>query len=589
MFLIVSGFAISILFFVLMFFLNLERTLFTPDFLLRIYHYDETKTERIIDSFSRDLTEKVYELTVSDDFDNDRDIQALELEKSFLKIFTNNWFNLQVQRNINGITGFFKSESNEFQVKISTKELVAPSIIVAKEISRDSGFFDDAIQTLLLQFFEMDKSSKLNHDFGADTARGPFISGGICSNWFTRNYENTIDLIGEYLQGTQNNLHIYWAFSDCADEIFKSVESSMLEETYRTEFYTLLLEDSLHPYLNQEVWGNPINSILESSDIVKVKDLIIESLIQSYGDDFIGLEMQIIFSQMKPYFIEEDDDYLIDIVVLSDEESFGNYLDQNFQNNFPVLNAKLLEAERLDFIELVVKTIPNNLKKSPSELSVILDDIGNSSNIELVSMLRFLSTDGFLLFDESDQDDEFVYLLRFAKDTVTNGYQYDLADAVQNEDFRTQLNSSKEFLNQVSSSKNGIIFSVLLILLLDYFALRFSKISSDQVINFLGFILSIFLFTSLIYILMWNYIILDMILHSEFFLGMHFFAPIGFEDTYQVFYKEMFEVILTAFREFHNQMLIQFVIGLVFLFILVILRVILRPDGLSRIFRKRLH
>ena len=159
MFLIVSGFAISILFFVLMFFLNLERTLFNPDFLLRIYHYDETKTERIIDSFSRDLTEKVYELTVSDDFDNDRDIQALELEKSFLKIFTNNWFNLQVQRNINGITGFFKSESNEFQVKISTKELVAPSIIVAKEISRDSGFFDDAIQTLLLQFFEMDKNS----------------------------------------------------------------------------------------------------------------------------------------------------------------------------------------------------------------------------------------------------------------------------------------------------------------------------------------------------------------------------------------------------------------------------------------------
>ena len=59
------------------------------------------------------------------------------------------------------------------------------------------------------------------------------------------------------------------------------------------------------PYLNQEVWRNPINSILESSDSVNVNDLIIESLIQSYGDDFIGLEMQIIFSQMKPYFIEE--------------------------------------------------------------------------------------------------------------------------------------------------------------------------------------------------------------------------------------------------------------------------------------------
>lgn len=586
MFLIVSGFSISILFSVLIFFLNLERTVFNPDLILRIYHSDETRTERIIHSFSNDLAEKFYEFAESNGFGNDKDIKNLEFQDSFLKIFSHEWFNLQLQRNINGISKFIKGDSNEFQINISTYELVAPAIVEAKEISRGSIFFNDVVQSLLVQLFEVDESLKLNDGSGGDTPQTSFLTGEICKGWFAQNYENSVDLIGEYLDDTRNNLYIYWPFSGCADEIFRSVETSLTEKTHKTEFYTLLLEESLSGYFHQELWTN---STLEVFTIEKIKDLIIQSLIQSYDDDLIELEIQTIFRQMRPFFIDEDDDYLIDIVVLTDKEVFGNSLEQNFQNNFPNLNKQLSKVLLVEFLDAIIGTIPSNVQKTPSELSIILDQIGHSNNIQIVPMLRLLSADGFLIVNESEQNDELVYYLRFAKETVTTGYQYDLSEVLQNQNLWTETRLNRDIVNQVNSSKNGIIFVIFLLLVLDYYLLRKFKISSDNTINFLGFLVSILFFASLIYISVWNFILLDMFQYSKEFLESHLSSPIGFENTYQIFSKEMFGVVFAVFSEFHYRMLIQFVIGLVFLFTLVILRVILRTYGLSRIFRKRLH
>ena len=565
LFLAISVFILSLLLYILLFFLNIEHTMLNPNFVSKIYHSDEARTDRIIEAFSDDLAKNLHNSFLDEEAEHTITITKVELKESFLRIFNYPWFNTQIETNINMVLKFLNDETDELEIHFSLHELVNPLRIEFKRIYHHSSFYDYVIDKLLNQLIELSELSTLNNSNDDSFIYTQFRQNDICKNWFSENYENTVDEIAEYLIDNQKQLYIFWDFTECSDEILSYVKTLITTESISLEFQRLLIEEILIDTFDKE----PLNPTM--------MDLIVESLILSNGHNWAQIQTQIIFDDMRPFLILQEDDYYIDIVLLSNKELFRSVLNESSSNN---LSSKS--------IDLIIESLSNNVKKPPSELFEKLNQLG-SNNHEFRILLDYVGLNGLVLVDSLEQNDELISYLTFAQDSVVNGYKYNLLEKYNNQNlFRESLNNYLIF-NQLKSKTNLIIAIIFFILLVNFFVLRSLRNYSDQVMKLLVFMLVVLLCTLLISISIWNFVFLNIFQNVKVVFGNNLISPVGWEFAFQVFVKEMFDVLLIGFHEFHNRILFELSLFIVCVSLLVILRKTFTQFQLVRVFSKCFH
>ena len=565
LFLTISVFILSLLLYILLFFLNIEQTMLNPNFVSKTYHSDESRTDRVIQAFSDDLAKNLHDSFLDEEAEHTITITKLELKESFLRIFNYSWFNTQIETNINMVLKFLNYETDELEIHFSLYELVNPLQIEFKRIYHHSSFYDYVIDKLLNQFIELSELSNSNNSNADSFPYTEFRQNDICKNWFSENYEDTVDEVAEYLTDNQKQLYIFWDFTQCSNEILSYVKTLITTETISLEFQTLLIEEILIETFDKE----PLNPVLI--------DLIVESLILSNGHNWAQIQTQIIFDDMNRFLILQEDDYYIDIVILSNKELFRSVLNENSLNNLS-----------LESIDLIVELLSNNVKKSPSELLDKLNQLGSNSH-EIMILLDYVALDGLVLVDSLEQNDELISYLNFAQDSVVNGYKYNLLETYNNQNLLRESLNNYLIFNQVKSMTNLIVAGIFFILLVNFFVLRSLKYYSDQMMKLLVFILVVLLCTLLFAISMWNFVFLNMFQNLKVVFGNNLISPIGLEFAFQVFVKEIFDVLLIGFKEFHNRILLELSFLIVFVSLLVVLRKTFTQLRLVRIFSKCFH
>ncbi len=558
----ISVFILSLLLYILLFFLNIEQTMLNPNFVSKTYHSDEARTDRVIQAFSDDLAKNLYDSFLDEEAEHTINITKVELKESFLRIINYSWFNTQIETNINMVLKFLNYETDELEIHFSLYELVNPLQIEFKRIYHHSSFYDYVIDKLFNQFIELSELSNLNNSNADSFPYSEFRQNDICKNWFSENYENTVDEVAEYLTDNQKQLYIFWDFTQCSNEILSHVKKLITTETISLELHTLLIEEILVETFDKE----PLNPIM--------MDLIVESLILSNGHNWAQIQTQRIFDDMNRFLILREDDYYIDIVILSNKELFRSVLNENSLNNLS-----------LESIDLIVESLSNNVKKSPSELLDKLNQLDYNTQ-EIMVLLDYVALEGLVLVDSLEQNDELISYLNFAQDSVVNGYKYNLLETYNNQNL---LRESLNIFYQVKSRTNLIVAGIFFILLVNFFVLRSLKYCSDQMMKLLVFILAVLLCTLLFAISMWDFVFLIMFQNLKVVFGNNLISPIGFEFTFQVFVKEIFDVVLIGFKEFHNRILLELSFLIVFVSLLVVLRKTFTPFRLVRIFSKCFH
>lgn len=564
-FLTISVFILSLLLYILLFFINLDHTILNPNFVSKIYHSDQARTDRIIRAFSDDLANNLHDSFLDEESEHHITITKVELKESFLRIFNYSWFNSQVETNINMLLKFLNYESDELEIHFSIYELVNPLRIESKRIYHTSSFYDYVLDQLLSQFIELSELSNLNNTSTESIAFTQFRQNDICKNWFSENYENTVDEIAEYLVNNQKQLYIYWDFAECSDEILSYIKTLMITETTSSEFQRLLIEEILIDTFDKEAL-NPT-----------LIDVILKSLILSNGHNWAQIQTQIIFDDMRPFLILQEDDYYIDIVLLSNKELFRTVLNENPSNNLSLKSN-----------DLIIESLSNNVKKSPSELFEKLTVLA-TNNHEIMFLLDLIALEGFVLVDSLEQNDELISYLNFAQDSVINGYKYNLLEISKNQNVvRDSLNNYLIF-NQIKTNTHWLIAIFFFVLLVTFFVLRSIKCYSDMLMKLLAFILVVLLCTLLISISMWNLVFLNIFQNVEVIFGNNLISPVGLELAFEFLLKEMFDVLLIGFHEFHNRLLFELSLFIVFVSLLVILRKTFTQFRLVSIFSKCFH
>jgi len=558
----ISVFILSLLLYILLFFLNIEQTMLNPNFVSKTYHSDEARTDRVIQAFSDDLAKNLHDSFLDEEAEHTINITKVELKESFLRIINYSWFNTQIETNINMVLKFLNYETDELEIHFSLYELVNPLQIEFKRIYHHSSFYDYVIDKLFNQFIELSELSNLNNSNADSFPYSEFRQNDICKNWFSENYENTVDEVAEYLTDNQKQLYIFWDFTQCSNEIVSHVKKLITTETISLELHTLLIEEILVETFDKE----PLNPIM--------MDLIVESLILSNGHNWAQIQTQRIFDDMNRFLILREDDYYIDIVILSNKELFRSVLNENSVNNLS-----------LESIDLIVESLSNNVKKSPSELLDKLNQLDYNSQ-EIMVLLDYVALEGLVLVDSLEQNDELISYLNFAQDSVVNGYKYNLLETYNNQNL---LRESLNIFYQVKSRTNLIVAGIFFILLVNFFVLRSLKYCSDQMMKLLVFILAVLLCTLLFAVSMWDFVFLNMFQNLKVVFGNNLISPIGLEFTFQVFVKEIFDVVLIGFKEFHNRILLELSFLIVFVSLLVVLRKTFTPFRLVRIFSKCFH
>ena len=558
----ISVFILSLLLYILLFFLNIEQTMLNPNFVSKTYHSDEARTDRVIQAFSDDLAKNLYDSFLDEEAEHTINITKVELKESFLRIINYSWFNTQIETNINMVLKFLNYETDELEIHFSLYELVNPLQIEFKRIYHHSSFYDYVIDKLFNQFIELSELSNLNNSNADSFPYSEFRQNDICKNWFSENYENTVDEVAEYLTDNQKQLYIFWDFTQCSNEILSHVKKLITTETISLELHTLLIEEILVETFDKE----PLNPIM--------MDLIVESLILSNGHNWAQIQTQRIFDDMNRFLILREDDYYIDIVILSNKELFRSVLNENSLNNLS-----------LESIDLIVESLSNNVKKSPSELLDKLNQLDYNTQ-EIMVLLDYVALEGLVLVDSLEQNDELISYLNFAQDSVVNGYKYNLLETYNNQNL---LRESLNIFYQVKSRTNLIVAGIFFILLVNFFVLRSLKYCSDQMMKLLVFILAVLLCTLLFAISMWNFVFLNMFQNLKVVFSNNLISPIGLEFAFQVFVKEIFDVLLIGFKEFHNRILLELSFLIVFVSLLVVLRKTFTPFRLVRIFSKCFH
>tara|TARA_B100000029_G_C17609460_1_gene968930 strand:+ start:18480 stop:20090 length:1611 start_codon:yes stop_codon:yes gene_type:complete len=533
-----------------------------PNFVSKTYHSDEARTDRVIQAFSDDLAKNLHDSFLDEEAEHTINITKVELKESFLRIINYSWFNTQIETNINMVLKFLNYETDELEIHFSLYELVNPLQIEFKRIYHHSSFYDYVIDKLFNQFIELSELSNLNNSNADSFPYSEFRQNDICKNWFSENYENTVDEVAEYLTDNQKQLYIFWDFTQCSNEIVSHVKKLITTETISLELHTLLIEEILVETFDKE----PLNPIM--------MDLIVESLILSNGHNWAQIQTQRIFDDMNRFLILREDDYYIDIVILSNKELFRSVLNENSVNNLS-----------LESIDLIVESLSNNVKKSPSELLDKLNQLDYNSQ-EIMVLLDYVALEGLVLVDSLEQNDELISYLNFAQDSVVNGYKYNLLETYNNQNL---LRESLNIFYQVKSRTNLIVAGIFFILLVNFFVLRSLKYCSDQMMKLLVFILAVLLCTLLFAVSMWDFVFLNMFQNLKVVFGNNLISPIGLEFTFQVFVKEIFDVVLIGFKEFHNRILLELSFLIVFVSLLVVLRKTFTPFRLVRIFSKCFH
>ena len=114
---------------------------------------------------------------------------------------------------------FLNYETDELEIHFSLYELVNPLQIEFKRIYHHSSFYDYVIDKLLNQFIELSELSNSNNSNADSFPYTEFRQNDICKNWFSENYEDTVDEVAEYLTDNQKQLYIFWDFTQCSNEI----------------------------------------------------------------------------------------------------------------------------------------------------------------------------------------------------------------------------------------------------------------------------------------------------------------------------------------------------------------------------------